>query len=263
MRHTVGAAYLSGALAYGWQDVTTDRTVTVAGIDRLRAQFNANAFSGRVEGGYRFVSAWIGGIGITPYAAGQFTTFDLPAYAEQVARPAPTPSRWPMAPRASPPSAANSACAPTNPLRCTNAILTLRGRAAWAHDFNPDRAVAATFQTLPGASFVVNGARRRSDSALTTASAEMKWLNGWSARRHLRGRVLRCHPQLRRQGRRALRVVKEGDGAASAVIACDKREAFAQGSAATKQSIYPRAATWIASRSLSSGGATRRPGGSQ
>jgi hypothetical protein len=26
---------------------------------------------------------WIGGIGITPYAAGQFTTFDLPGYAEQ------------------------------------------------------------------------------------------------------------------------------------------------------------------------------------
>ena len=60
-------------------------------------------------------------------------------------------------------------------------ILTLRGRAAWAHDFNPDRAVAATFQALPGASFVVNGAAQASDAALTTASAEMKWLNGWSA----------------------------------------------------------------------------------
>ena len=57
MRHTAGAAYVSGALAYGWQDITTDRTVTVAGFDRLRAQFNANAFSGRIEGGYRFVSA--------------------------------------------------------------------------------------------------------------------------------------------------------------------------------------------------------------
>ena len=34
----------------------------------------------------------------------------------------------------------------------------------------------------------------------------------------------------------------------SAVIACDKREAFAQGSNATKQSIYPRAERWIASR---------------
>ena len=83
VRHNVGAAYLTGALAYGWQDITTDRTVTVAGVDQLRAQFNANAWSGRVEGGYRFVTPWMGGIGITPYAAGQFTTFDLPAYAEQ------------------------------------------------------------------------------------------------------------------------------------------------------------------------------------
>jgi hypothetical protein len=32
-----------------------------------------------------------------------------------------------------------------------------------------------------------------------------------------------------------------------AVIACDKRKAFAQGSVATKQSIYPRAKKWIAS----------------
>jgi uncharacterized protein with beta-barrel porin domain len=62
-----------------------------------------------------------------------------------------------------------------------DSIFTLRGRLAWAHDFNPDRAVAATFQTLPGASFVVNGARQASDSALTTASAEWRWLNGWSA----------------------------------------------------------------------------------
>ena len=56
IRHNVGPAYFSGALAYGWQDITTNRTVTVAGIDQLRAQFNANALSGRVEGGYRFVS---------------------------------------------------------------------------------------------------------------------------------------------------------------------------------------------------------------
>src|SRR6202042_371945 len=83
IRHTIGAAYVSAALAYGWQDITTNRSVTVAGSDLLRAQFNANAFSGRLEGGYRFVAPWIGGVGITPYAAAQFTTFDLPAYAEQ------------------------------------------------------------------------------------------------------------------------------------------------------------------------------------
>ena len=60
-------------------------------------------------------------------------------------------------------------------------ILTLRGRFAWAHDFDPDRSIAATFQALPGASFVVNGAAQARDSALTTASVEMKWNNGWSA----------------------------------------------------------------------------------
>src|SRR5713226_4199181 len=66
VRHTVGPAYISSALAYGWQDITTDRIVTIAGIDRLRAQFNANAFSGRAEGGYRLVMPWVGGIGLTP-----------------------------------------------------------------------------------------------------------------------------------------------------------------------------------------------------
>ena len=45
---------------------------------------------------------------------------------------------------------------------------------------DPDRSVAATFQALPGASFVVGGASQASDSALTTGSLEMKWRNGWS-----------------------------------------------------------------------------------
>jgi uncharacterized protein with beta-barrel porin domain len=70
-------------------------------------------------------------------------------------------------------------------------ILTLRGRAAWAHDFNRDRSVAATFQTLPGASFVVNGAAQTSDSALTTGSAEIKWSNGFSLAGTLEGEFSR------------------------------------------------------------------------
>ena len=68
-----------------------------------------------------------------------------------------------------------------------NGLLTLRGRFAWAHDYDPNRAVAATFQALPGASFVVNGAAQASDSALTAASAEVKWMNGWSAAATLEG----------------------------------------------------------------------------
>jgi len=66
-------------------------------------------------------------------------------------------------------------------------VFTLRGRVAWAHDYNADRNVGVTFQTLPGASFVVNGARQATDSVLLTASAEKKWLNGWSAAATIEG----------------------------------------------------------------------------
>lgn len=180
LRHTAGAAYLAAAAAYGWQDITTDRTVTVAGADHLRAEFKANAYSGRVEGGYRFVAPWLGGVGITPYAAGQFTTFDLPAYAESVVAGT---NAFALAYGAKSVTATRSELGlrSDKSFAMPDGVFTLRGRAAWAHDFNPDRNVAATFQSLPGASFVVNGAAMGSDSALVTGAAEMKWLNGWSA----------------------------------------------------------------------------------
>jgi len=116
VRHTAGNAYVTAALAYGWQDITTDRYVTLAGLDHLRAEFNANAWSGRVEGGYRYVAPVIGGVGITPYAAAQVTTFDLPAYAESVAVGTPNFAQA-YGGRASPMCAANWASAPTNPTR--------------------------------------------------------------------------------------------------------------------------------------------------
>ena len=176
VRHTIGPAYVTAALAYGWQDVTTDRTVTVAGIDRLRAEFNANAWSGRVEGGYRFVTPWMG---ITPYAAGQFTTYSLPAYAEQVLSGANT-FALNYAAKDVTASRSELGVRSDQSFAMQNAILTLRGRAAWAHNFNIDRSITPVFQTLPGASFVVNGAAQAHDAALVTGSAEMKWLNGFS-----------------------------------------------------------------------------------
>jgi uncharacterized protein with beta-barrel porin domain len=180
VHHTMGPAYVTAALAYGWQDVTTDRTLTIAGIDHLRAEFNANAWSGRIEGGYRFVVPWTGGVGLTPYAAAQATTFELPAYAEQVISGGPA---FALNYGARDVSDARSELGlrADKSFAQANGVLTLRGRLAWAHDYDPDRAIAATFQALPGASFVVNGAAQARDSALTTASAEMKWLNGWSA----------------------------------------------------------------------------------
>ncbi|MFB9264670.1 autotransporter outer membrane beta-barrel domain-containing protein [Bradyrhizobium erythrophlei] len=177
VRHNIGPAYISAALAYGWQDVTTDRIVTAAGIDHLRAEFNANTWSGRLESGYRYATPLMG---VTPYVAGQFATFNLPNYAEAVVSgggafalnytaKSVTDTRSELGLRTDRSFALDSG------------LLTLRGRVAWAHDFNPDRNIGAVFQALPGTAFVVNGAAQARDSALTTASAEMKWRNGWSA----------------------------------------------------------------------------------
>jgi autotransporter-associated beta strand protein len=176
VRHTVGPAYFTAALAYGWQDITTDRTVTVAGIDQLRARFNANAFSGRIEDGYRFATPWMG---VTPYAAAQFTTYDLPAYAEQAIVGANT---FALAYGAKSVTATRSEIGlrTDRSWAMPGSIFTVRGRVAWAHDYDTDRSIGATFQTLPGASFVVNGAPQAADRALTTAAAEIKWLNGFS-----------------------------------------------------------------------------------
>ena len=178
VRQGFGPAYLSGALAYGWQDVTTDRTVTIAGVDRLRAQFNANAVSGRIEGGYRFITPWQ--LALTPYAAGQVTSYDLPGYAEQVLSGS---GAFALSYAAKTVTATRSELGVRSDrsIALQDGVLSLRGRLAWAHDYNTDRAVAATFQSLPGASFVVNGAAPASDAVLTTATAAMNWTSGWSA----------------------------------------------------------------------------------
>jgi outer membrane autotransporter protein len=179
VRHTVGAAYITAAAAYGWQDITTDRTVTIAGTDQLRAHFNANAYSGRIEAGYRLATPWMGGIGITPYAAAQVTAFDLPAYAESVLSGS---NAFALSYAAKTVTATRSELGlrSDKSYAVGDAILTLRGRAAWAHDYNTDRAASATFETLPGTSFVVGGAAPAYDAALTTASAEMKFISGLS-----------------------------------------------------------------------------------
>ena len=58
--------------------------------------------------------------------------------------------------------------------------LVLRGRIAWAHDFVNNPALSASFQSLPGTGFIVNGAPIPHDSALTTAGAELFIAPNWT-----------------------------------------------------------------------------------
>ena len=60
----------------------------------------------------------------------------------------------------------------------SNAVLALRGRLAWAHDWVSDATLTPVFQSLPGASFIVNGALPVKDSALASAGGELRLVNG-------------------------------------------------------------------------------------
>jgi len=167
-----GPAYLAVALAYTNHWMSTDR-FAFAG-DHLTASFNAQGFGGRVEGGYRFMT-YFGGL--TPYAAIQAQTFHTPGYTESDlngggfalgfnSRNA-TDTRSELGGRF-------DRLLLINP----EAALTLRARVAWAHDWISDPSLVPLFQTLPGASFIVNGATPAKNSALTSAGAELRLANG-------------------------------------------------------------------------------------
>ncbi|WP_171026268.1 autotransporter domain-containing protein [Mesorhizobium comanense] len=173
IHHDIGAGYIDASLAYGWQDAKTERSV---GADRLEARLRPQSFAGRLEGGYRFDTPWID---LTPYTAAQFATLALPAYSETAKAGADTfalsyDSKNLTATRAELGLRTNKS------FFLDDKMVTLRGRVAWAHDFDTDRNVTATFQALPGATFVTSGAERAADALLTSASAEMKFNNGWT-----------------------------------------------------------------------------------
>ncbi|TYL99502.1 autotransporter domain-containing protein [Bradyrhizobium rifense] len=186
VRHKSGAAYISAGFGYGWQDITTDRTVTVSGVDRLRAEFHANAWSGRVEGGYRLAISSLKGFGITPYAAAQFTTIALPAYAESAVSGAGT-FALSYSGRNVTDSRSEIGVRTDQTFAIRNGLLTVNSRLAWAHDFDPDRWAAASFLALPASGFTVSGAAQGRDAALTSLGADINWLNGWSARAGFEG----------------------------------------------------------------------------
>src|SRR5262245_6703753 len=167
-----GPAYLAAALSFTNHWMSTDR-FAFAG-DHLTANFNAQSFGGRVEGGYRFATIYGG---LTPYAAVQAQSFHTPGYSEADlnaggfalgfnSRNA-TDTRSELGGRF-------DRVLLLNP----EAALTLRARVAWAHDWVSDPTLAAAFQALPGASFVVNGATPAKNSALTSAGAELRLANG-------------------------------------------------------------------------------------
>jgi outer membrane autotransporter protein len=175
--HAFGAGYVSAAASYAWHDMTSDRTVTTVGTEQMTANFRAQNIGGRIETGYRFATPWLG---ITPYAAAQAQQFRTPSYSETTV-------------------SGTGAFALDYDARSVTAtrlelgawfdrtfaldggsMLTIRTRAAYAHDHTTDNSLTAVFQSLPSSTFVVNGAATPDNLALLSAGAELRLAGNWT-----------------------------------------------------------------------------------
>lgn len=169
-----GPAYLAGAASFAQFWMKTERTAFLN--DRLEARFNAQSYGGRLEGGWRFATP-LGGV--SPYAAIQAQSFRTPTYSETDL----TGQGFGLTYNGRNLNATRGELGARFDHRIPwseIAVISLQARAAWAHDWTGDPTLTAAFQSLPGASFIVNGARPSKDSALASAGFELRFVNRWS-----------------------------------------------------------------------------------
>jgi uncharacterized protein with beta-barrel porin domain len=174
-----GAAYVSGAFSYSNYWMSTDRTVTVAGTDQLHADFNAQNFGGRLEGGYHLPSQYAG-LQWTPYAAVQLQSFRTPSYGEVATAGS---SQFALDYNGRTATAVRTELggrADKTVVMDNGTQVNLFGKAAWAHDEISDPMLNVSFIGLPIASFAVNGATPPKDLGLVTAGAEWRLARGVS-----------------------------------------------------------------------------------
>jgi uncharacterized protein with beta-barrel porin domain len=172
--HWFNRIYLSGAAAFTYYRMSTDRT---AFADQLSAAFNAQSYGGRIEAGYLIPTV---ALDVIPYAAFQAQSFDTPSYSE-------------TSTSGSPDFALNFTSHDATAVRTelgarfdkrllTDAgSLTLFGRLAWAHDNTDDPTLNTTLEASPATSFIVYGTPSAPDLALVSVGAGLKLLNNWSA----------------------------------------------------------------------------------
>ena len=109
---------------------------------------------------------------LSPYAALQAQSFDEPSYAESTPAGAPSFALNYASKTATDTRFELGAWVGKTIAYPNGSALNLFGRLAWAHDWQGDPDLTATFQNVPTASFVVSGAKPASDQALITAGAE-------------------------------------------------------------------------------------------
>jgi outer membrane autotransporter protein len=170
---TWGALYAAGVLSYSRFDNDVRRTIAGVGpTEAATGRFASDLFGARLEVGRSYALQWLN---VTPFAAVQTSTLWQHGFTET--------------------STANGlpgVLGLTSQSQTTTSLPTFLGvqldtrlalangmvwspflRAAWVHEFNPDRSIANSFVSIPGTLFAVDGARAWSDALKVNAGSRL------------------------------------------------------------------------------------------
>ena len=166
-------AYIEGALGFGRGNITTTRTVTIAGLDRFVADTTADSIGAYVEAGYRLGK-------ITPFAALRAQSFKTPAYSETtVAGSNSYALSYGAATATSVRSELGVDLGWTNNL-AKGGSSSFGLRAAWAHEFASNDATPTAFQNLPDVTFPVSATDPSRNSVVASARIGLASANGFT-----------------------------------------------------------------------------------
>ena len=169
-----GPAYLAGALAFTNHWFTTSRSALG---DQLSANFDGQSYGARFEAGYRY--GVLPTFGVTPMGRCSFRISIRLATAKLMPLLTASGSLSYNAMNATDVRSELGARF-DDPTLLYGKPLILFGRVAWAHDWVSNPSLGAVFESLPGASFTVNGAPMPPNSALTTVGAQLFLSANWS-----------------------------------------------------------------------------------
>ena len=173
--YRAGAAYLAGTLSYSHFDNSTTRIINGIGpSETATGSFGSHQFGGRLQAGYRFA---FGSFAVTPFAAVQHLALRQSGYAEASVTVGGAPGLLGLNVQARAASSLPTflgAQIDTRIAFAPGATLSPYLRAAWVHEFTPDRSITAGLGILPTGSFIVDGPRAARDAARLEAGANLQ-----------------------------------------------------------------------------------------
>ncbi len=168
--HDMGTFYANGSLAYNRFDGSATRVIAgIGSTETAKSSAVSSQLAGRLEVGRPFEVAKLesGQMGITPFVAIQPAQLWTPAYTEWSVTQNGAPGVFALSYQAQGTTSLPTFLGAQLDGETMVNARPLKGwiRAAWVHEFLPDRGITAGFTVLPGSTFSVDGARAASNAA--------------------------------------------------------------------------------------------------